>query len=105
MPIKYGGKQYQLLNEPEHTDESGRFCQCQAVITVAKNGDIQARELTLWEEIVHAIDLENGLELSHQTVKTLAHGVQAILHQNTNLPHDWFVPLYDQENTVSDNLP
>ena len=97
MSIKYGGNEYRLIEEPPHTSEAGRVSVFYGTITATKEGPMHHRELTLWEEIIHTIDITNGLNLSHQTVKTLAHGVQAILHQNTDLPQDWFVRLYDDE--------
>lgn len=96
--IKFGGRCFSLLAEPEISDKVGRYSDIDGTMTVCRSGDMGVRELAFLEEAIHMVDETMGFDLDHKIIKLLAFGVQSFLHQNTSVPPDWFEKFYDDNS-------
>ena len=97
--IRFGGRSFSLLTEPQTSDKVGNCSDQSGTITLMREGDIGVRELGFLEEVVHAADFSMGLGLSHKLVKALAFGIQSFLRQNIKAPPNWFERFYDDPKT------
>lgn len=85
--IKIGGRTYEVVlkSEKDGNTHQGSASSWFLKIWIEKEQPQEAIEETLIHEIVELIKANNNLEMSHQTVSTLANGFYQVLKDNNLL--------------------
>jgi hypothetical protein len=84
--IKVFCTDYRILYERPKEDPWGEIDHAAGIIRVHPECKDMARRLTLWHEMIHAIEYHTGLDLGEQTIDILATGIVSILDENERLP-------------------
>lgn len=84
VKVKVFGLKYDVI-ETDHIDEWGRIDHNDLKIFLRKGMADPVRTITLWHELIHAIEYATGLNLGEQTVDVLASGIYSILNDNGSL--------------------
>jgi len=84
--VKVGGTNYRVvvgdILRQEGRAEVAYLQISEALIKIAENIDAQIAQQSLIHEIVEAMNTANDLELSHQTISTLAESFYQVLRDN-----------------------
>lgn len=84
--IKIGGFVYEIVNKPllkEYGEERcGKIIPSQLKILITNEINMSAQEQTLIHETIEAINVDCDLDLTHQTISTLASCLYQVFKDN-----------------------
>jgi Zn-dependent peptidase ImmA (M78 family) len=81
MKIKVLGLTYQIITT-QNIQEFGRIDYERQIIYIKEGLHDNVRRLTIWHELMHAIEYATGMDLGEQNVDCLASGIFSILTEN-----------------------
>jgi hypothetical protein len=85
-PVWYEVHEVPGLRNPVNDQQlNGRISENEAVIQLEAAMCEQAKRVTLWHEILHAIGMHSGHEFSEEQLEALAYGIMDALQANVSL--------------------
>lgn len=74
-----------LLDDSKATKINGQIKYNTTEILIEKNLSEQAKEVTLWHEIIHGIIIQASMEQEEKLIEVLGYGIFGVLQDNPDI--------------------